>query len=49
MAPPGSSHALAAFHHAVAKGDLDLVKEFVQVETQLHFVPTFTGLQPDEA
>ena len=30
-APNPRTHALAAFHHAVAKGDLEKVKEFVQV------------------
>lgn len=33
MAPivGGKTHALAAFHHAVSKGDIEKVKVFVQV------------------
>ena len=32
----GTSHVLAAFHHAVAVGDLESVKNFTQVPHHLH-------------
>jgi len=37
----GSQNAAAAFHHVVAKGDLERVKDFVLVSSvcHLHFLP----------
>jgi hypothetical protein len=43
MARSNSSHALGAFHHAVAKGDLDFVKEFVQVKPFFDAMPDHMG------
>jgi hypothetical protein len=40
VAKRGGTHALAAFHHAVAKGDIEKVKDFVQV------VPSASSLWP---